>query len=784
MNTTRTTSATAPESTPVIVGVGEFVDRPAQPADAREPLESIAEALRAADRDAGGGWLDKLDSLHLIAFITWRYDDPARALCERLGIDTACGINGPMGGETPIRAIHDAALRVARGEIRAAAVAGGEAMNARARARKDKAALPWTPLAPRETAVAFPTGDFALSPIAKRLGVTDPAQVYPLYEMATQAAWGQTPAQAQAESAKLWARYAAVAADNPSAWLRKAPDAATIATVDDTNRMINWPYPKLMVANPQVNQSAAVIVTSLAQARKAGVPEDRIVYIWGGAAANEPADYLQRDAYDHSTAQAAVLRGAVELVGGDAHRFGPIELYSCFPVVPKMALRTLGLDAAAHAPSVAGGLTFFGGPLNNYMSHAVCAMVRALRAAPEQPGLLYGQGGYVNKHHALVVSARPAPQPLAPSYSVQAQAEAARAVVPALIDGYEGPARIETYTVLYGRDGRPLHGIVVLRTPRDERLMAKVAADDELSLALLLSIERSAVGEPGHVRTDTFGHPVWEAGETARERSARPLRYCTVEREGHVTIVTINRPDSMNALTPAANAELAEVFDDFARDPQQWVAILTGAGERAFCSGNDLKFTAQAMARGESIEPPLTGFAGLTSRFDLNKPVIAAVNGVAMGGGFEIALACDLIIAAENATFALPEPKVGLAALAGGLLRLPRQIGLKQAMGLILTGRRVTAAEGLALGFVNETTAPGAALEAAKRWAAEIIACSPMSVRASMEVVRHGLASASIEEASRQQNRLPAVRALFKSDDVREGPLAFAQKRAPQWRSQ
>lgn len=773
-----------PETTPVIVGVGEFVDRPAQPANAREPLDAIAEALRAADRDAGGGWVGKLDSLHLVAFITWRYDDPARQLCERLGIDAQRGINGAMGGESPIRAIHDAALRIARGEIRAAAVAGGEAMNARARARKDKAALPWTPLAARETAVPFPTGDFALSPIAKRLGVTDPAQVYPLYEMATQAAWGQTPAQAQAESARLWARYAAVAADNPSAWLRKAPDTVAIATIDDNNRMINWPYPKLMVANPQVNQSAAVIVTSLAEARKAGVPEARIIHIWGGAAAKESADYLHRDAYHYSAAQAAVLRGAVDLVGGDASRFGPIELYSCFPVVPKMALRTLGLDAARHSPTIAGGLTFFGGPLNNYMSHAVCAMVRALRDAPDQPGLLYGQGGYVNKHHALVVSARPAPQPLAASYSVQAQADAERAKAPELIDAYEGAATIETYTVLYGRDGCPLHGIVVLRTPDEKRLMAKVAIDDDASMALLLSTDRTAVGQRGHVRTDTFGHPVWEAGETARSRATRALRYCTVEREGHVTIVTINRPDSMNALTPAANAELAEVFDEFSADPQQWVAILTGAGERAFCSGNDLKFTAQAMARGESIEPPLTGFAGLTSRFDLNKPVIAAVNGVAMGGGFEIALACDLIVAADNATFALPEPKVGLAALAGGLLRLPRQIGVKQAMGLILTGRRVTAAEGLALGFVNETTAPGGALEAAKRWAADIIACSPMSVRASMEVVRHGLASASLEEASRQQNRLPAVRALFKSDDVREGPLAFAQKRPPQWRSQ
>ena len=155
----------------------------------------------------------------------------------------------------------------------------------------------------------------------------------------------------------------------------------------------------------------------------------------------------------------------------------------------------------------------------------------------------------------------------------------------------------------------------------------------------------------------------------------------------------------MNALHPAANRELAAAFDEFAADPELWVAIITGAGDRAFSAGNDLKH--QAMG-GDMSGQPATGFAGLSARWDLDKPVIAAVNGVAMGGGFEIALACDLIIAAENALFALPEVRVGLAAMAGGLLRLPRTIGTKRAMGMILTGRRVPAREGLELGFVTD----------------------------------------------------------------------------------
>jgi enoyl-CoA hydratase/carnithine racemase len=253
--------------------------------------------------------------------------------------------------------------------------------------------------------------------------------------------------------------------------------------------------------------------------------------------------------------------------------------------------------------------------------------------------------------------------------------------------------------------------------------------------------------------------------------------FCTVRTEGRVLIVTINRPDAMNALHPPANHELAAVFDRFQADKEHWVAIITGAGERAFSAGNDLKY--QAM--GGKMSVPDSGFAGLTSRFDLAKPVIAAVNGVAMGGGFEIALACDLIVAADTAVFALPEPKVGLAALAGGLHRLPRQIGLKQAMGMILTGRRVSAAEGKALGFVNEVVPASGLMDAALRWANAIIENSPMSVRASKEAVLKGLDEASLEGAYRNQMNYPAIRAMFASADLREGPLAFAQKRAPVW---
>jgi crotonobetainyl-CoA hydratase len=255
-------------------------------------------------------------------------------------------------------------------------------------------------------------------------------------------------------------------------------------------------------------------------------------------------------------------------------------------------------------------------------------------------------------------------------------------------------------------------------------------------------------------------------------------QYVVVEKDGPVTTVTLSRPEVMNALHSDAHFELDAVFNDFAADESQWVAIVTGAGERAFSAGNDLKH----QASGGKMGSPPSGFAGLTSRFDLVKPVVAAVNGVAMGGGFEIALACDLIIASETAVFALPEPRVGLAALAGGLHRLPRQIGLKRAMGMILTARRVSAREGLELGFVNEVVAPGELMAAAKRWAALIAECSPMSIRASKQAVMKGLDEPTLEAAITGQGRYEAVAALFRSADFVEGPRAFAERRPPQWK--
>ena len=349
--------------------------------------------------------LGELGSLDVVNFLSWRYRDPEKLLAERLGAKPAHCYYGPVGGESPIRYLHEAAKRIARGECSVAAVCGAEAQSTATKAQRAGIDLPWTPFAHD---VEEPKRGAAFQkPMAVTLGVFRPITVYPLYESATSAHWGQTPREALAESGALWSTYARVASENPNSWLKKQFTPDEITTPTPENRLIAWPYTKLMVANPTVNMGGAILMTSLAKARAAGVPEDRLIYPLGGASAEEPRDYLVRDQFFESHPQNAVLKAVMDLVEGDGKKFDAIELYSCFPCVPKMARRTLGLGPDVK-PTVTGGLTFFGAPLNTYMTHAACAMVRKLREGGKL-GLLYGQGGFVTKHHGLVLS-RQAPK--------------------------------------------------------------------------------------------------------------------------------------------------------------------------------------------------------------------------------------------------------------------------------------------------------------------------------------------------------------------------------------
>ncbi len=260
------------------------------------------------------------------------------------------------------------------------------------------------------------------------------------------------------------------------------------------------------------------------------------------------------------------------------------------------------------------------------------------------------------------------------------------------------------------------------------------------------------------------------------------LKYAKVDVDGRLMIVTINRPEVYNALHHLAHDEFTAIFDEFQENPELWVAIITGAGDKAFSAGNDLKYHAEYRAK-HGKRPPSTpkGFAGIANRHDLDKPLIAAVNGFAMGGGFETALACDIIIASDQAKFALPEPRVGLAAGAGGMQRLSRQIPLKKAMGMMLTARHVPAQEGYELGFVTAVVPHADLMKEARKCAAQILECSPMSIRATKQTVMRSLEQPSLEPAMRNMN-YPAFVAMTQSEDTIEGPKAFAEKRKPNWK--
>jgi acetyl-CoA C-acetyltransferase len=493
---------------PVIVGVGEITDRPADLKSGLEPLALLEQALKRAEEDSGGKLLGEIQSLDVVNFLSWRYRDPEIRLSEKLGIKPKHAYYGPVGGESPIRYLHEAAQRIARGECSVAAVCGAEAQSTATKAQRAGVELPWTPFAHD---VPEPKRGAAFQkPMAVKLGVFRPVTVYPFYEAATSAHWGQTPREAMAESGQLWSTYSNVASQNPNAWLKRRVTSEEITTPSADNRLIAWPYTKLMVANPTVNMGAAVLITSLAKARAAGIAEDRLIYVWGGASAEEQRDYLIRDQFIQSHPQNAVLEAVMDLVGGDGKAFDAIELYSCFPCVPKMARRTLGLGADVQ-PTVTGGLTFFGAPLNTYMTHAACAMVRKLRDGANL-GLLYGQGGFVTKHHALVLSRQPPVAALAQESSVQAEADRHRGAVPEFVTEANGKGCIESFTVIYGRNNEVEHGVVMLRTEQNARALARVPANDGQTLAHLLNMDRTPVGSTGDIVPADEGVLEWRVG--------------------------------------------------------------------------------------------------------------------------------------------------------------------------------------------------------------------------------------------------------------------------------
>ncbi len=488
-------------NSPVIVGVGQLTNRPRSVEDAIEPVEMMAGVARAAEADTGvAGLLSQVDSVQVVNILSWAYPDAPGLLAARLGARPAHKLYSTVGGETPQRLVNETAEAIAGGRLRLALLAGAEALESRRLARRANARLPWPVRGNPEHVAGDQRPGFAEA--EARHGATLPTRMYPLFENAIRAHAGSSIPEHQQHLGRLCARFAAVAAGNPYAWFPAARTAEEIAAVGPQNRMVCFPYPKLMNAIIEVDQAAAVIVTGAATARELGIPEERWVYLRGCGDANDKWFVGERLNYYSSPAIRAATSRALGMAGIGADDVTMFDLYSCFPSAVQLALEALGVPPDDHRPlTVTGGLPYAGGPGNNYVMHSIAAMVERLRERRDDYALVTGLGWFATKHSAGVYSAR-SPRGewrRTPPADDQQRLDAMQS--PPLIEAADGPAVVETYTVAFSREGAREQGIVVGRL--DGGIGARFFANTEADPALLSSMtQEEFVGRRGRVSHD------------------------------------------------------------------------------------------------------------------------------------------------------------------------------------------------------------------------------------------------------------------------------------------
>jgi acetyl-CoA C-acetyltransferase len=439
--------------TPVIVGVAQAVREPA------EPAAWMADVLRAAAEDAGAGegLLAAADSIRTPELFSWRYPNPGLAVADVVGASPREAVYTTTGGNNPQLLLTDAAVAVQRGELDVVLLAGAEAIRTRVTAQKEGRWLPWS-VQPEDVAPPRMLGGDrpGNSPFEQSRGVVVPVQVYPLFENALRAAAGRSIEEHDGVVAALWSRFSEVAEANPYAWSPTARSPEEIAAVTPDNRMVSFPYRKLMNSNIQTDQAAAVILCSVEAARRFGVAEDRWVFPLAGADCHDTWYVSERRDF----VSAPGLRTAFEALRPDA--VDHVDLYSCFPSAVEISAAELGLGLDRQL-TVTGGLTFAGGPGNGYVLHSIASMVEVLRRDRGSVGLVTGVGWYLTKHSLGLYSTAPAVGGF--RASAPEPPDASRAVAP----DYEGPCTVETYTITYGRDGRPEQGLFALLTPDGAR---------------------------------------------------------------------------------------------------------------------------------------------------------------------------------------------------------------------------------------------------------------------------------------------------------------------------
>ncbi len=481
---------------PVVVGVGQVNQRVAAE-DARPPIELLADAARAAAADAGAPVLEHVDAVAVVAIGSWQYANPGAYLSRLLGIEPRVTAVSTVGGNSPQLLVDEFAARIQQGELDVVLIGGAESMHTRWRARREpRVELTWDngDDAPCDWVI----GDDrpGSSPIEMAHLALAPTMVYPLFETALRADLGRSVDEHQQRVSELWSRFSHVAADNPHAWSRTALTPEAIRTVAPDNRMVCFPYPKRMCANIDVDQGAALFLCSYEAARAAGVTDDRIVFLHSAAEAHDHWFITERWSLAESPAMAATSRAALQQAAANVDDIAHIDFYSCFPVAVQIAQRALGLAADDSRPgTLTGGLGFAGGPVNNYPTHAIAAMVERCRAEPDSLGLTTALGWYLTKHAAAVWSARPPEKPFTCRH-VQAEVDALPRREPAgLVDA---SGILEASSVSYERDGTPSLAIVTAILDDGSRAIAN-SRDAGTMQAL---VERGLAGERVKITND------------------------------------------------------------------------------------------------------------------------------------------------------------------------------------------------------------------------------------------------------------------------------------------
>jgi acetyl-CoA C-acetyltransferase len=495
-------------ATPVLIGAGQFTYR-GDPAASPSPsvLLKIAAERAASDAGIGPAGLAAIDALAVAGFtidapgstrgMIPHSTNPPASLAKAVGADPRWAVYSHMGGNTPQQLINVLAERIARGETELGLAVGAEFLgSAMKRLTKGLGFADWQEDQdlPEPERIGDPRP--GVTPYEARHGLNRPINTYPLFENALRARDGRSIADHQARLGRLFAPFTQVAAGNPEAWFPTARSAEELVEVSDRNRMVGFPYPKLLNAIMEVDQSAGVIIASEQKARELGVPEEKWVYLHGCADAADLWFPLDRQNFHSSPAMRLTGQRALEMAGVGLADISFIDLYSCFPVAVEVGAEELGLSLDdPRGLTVTGGLPYAGGPGNNYAMHSIAVMMQKLRAKPGAHGLVTANGWYLTKQSTGVYSTSRPKTPFERQDPAVLQRQIDALPHPAVTETPQGAARIETYTVVHRREG-PYMGIVVGRDADDRRFVA-LTANDPATLASLEQGEQ--VGRTGQV---------------------------------------------------------------------------------------------------------------------------------------------------------------------------------------------------------------------------------------------------------------------------------------------